>query len=478
MMTASTGGRLGLRATDAVLLLLAAVMAAAVGWFTAQSLLLAIEACAAIVVVSLALLRPKLLPPVLVVSIFASTFTVGGLTVQRFVAPLAGVATVAYLLRRPVRVGGDGFLLTAIAAYAVVALASLLWTVDLGGTLFELASLSISLAYVGALMVLVQDIHDVRALLWTVAACAAALGAWWIVSYLTGVDRRFNLAGDPNFFAALEVVALPMVLSLLRSVRSTGPRLFLFSTSAIIAASIVSSLSRGGLLALLVAVVLIVVLPARLFFQSGRQKAVVFAVALGSLSILGAIAGADLSHRFQHAFTDPSLAAGRGDLALAALNGFQQHPVVGLGFGAFKPSSFELLRTTPGVDLPAHLQCLEAGATIRGAAGCTGQQVHNAYLESLVELGPLGLLTFAGVFAAGWLAIARAVWAGIASPDPLLMSVLAALAIGLVTMAVSSVSISTETSRTLWLIIGMVLAVSAIMGRQGGGGVPELEEVS
>jgi len=477
MITARTRG-LGSRGTDAALLLLAALTATALGLLAARSLLLAIEACAAIVVVPLALLRPKLLPPVLVVSIFASTFTVGGLTIQRFVAPLAGVATIAYLVRRPVRVRADGFLLAAIAAYVVLALASLLWTVDLGGTLFELASLAISLAFAVALMVLVEDSRDLRGLLWAVAACAFALGAWWIVSYLTGVDRRFNLAGDPNFFAALEVVALPLVLSLLRSMRSRGPRLFLFSTIAIIAASVAASLSRGGLLALLVAVVVIVVVPARLFFQSGRQKAVVFAVALGSLSILGAIAGADLSHRFQQAFCSPSLAAGRGDLALAALNGFEQHPVLGLGFGAFKPTSFELLRTTPGVDLPAHLQCLEPGGTVRGSAGCTGQQVHNAYLESLVELGPLGLLTFAGIFAAGWLAIARARWANVGFFDPLLVSVLAALAIGLVTMGVSSVSISTETSRTLWLIVGMVLAVSAIITRLGGGGVPELEEVS
>jgi O-antigen ligase len=249
-------------------------------------------------------------------------------------------------------------------------------------------------------------------------------------------------------------------------------------TIAIIAASVAASLSRGGLLALLVAVVVIVVVPARPFFQSGRQKAAVFAVAVGSLSILGAIAGADLNQRIQQAFSSPSLAAGRGDLALAALNGFQQHPVLGLGFGAFKPTSFELLRTTPGVDLPAHLQCLEAGETIRGAAGCTGQQVHNAYLESLVELGPLGLLTFVGIFAAGWLAIARALSASVVPRDPLLVSVLAALAIGLVTIGVSSVSISTETSRSLWLIVGTVLAVSAIIGRQGGGGVPKLEEIS
>ena len=449
-------------ASDLGLIAAAATLAAGIGLLAARSATLAVEAGAALIVVPLVLARPRWVSIILVVSTFTGSFTVAGVTAQRFVAPLALVGVAALILRRPIRLSPDRVLMAAIAGYAIMAFSSLLWSLDTTGTLYELASLGISLVYIVALLVLVQEEHDLRLVLWSVAGSAATLGTWWIASYALGVDRRFNLAGDPNFFAALEVASLPLVLALARLTTGRVARGFLYLTVFIIAASVVASLSRGGLVALGVAVALLLLVPARFLFLSARHKLLVFALALTGLGVLGMITGPDLAHRFEAAVNDPSGAAGRGDLALAALHGYDAHPVLGLGFGAFKATSFDLLRTTPGVDLPAHLNCLEAGQTIRGAAGCTGQQVHNAYLESLAELGPLGLALFAAVLGATLWSLVDSVRASADSPRPGAAgtaAVAAALAVGVSCIAVSSFSISTETSRALWLLVGLALVV-------------------
>jgi len=165
-----------------------------------------------------------------------------------------------------------------------------------------------------------------------------------------------------------------------------------------------------------------------------------------------AYAGGDLGNRFAALASDPSGGAGRADLALAAAHGFTEHPVVGLGFGGFVPSSFALLRDTPGVYLLAHLRYQDY----------PGQEVHNTYLESLVELGIPGLLLFLTLLLAAARSLLRSALRSRARGDRFMEGVATASLIGLAAFAVSSFTISTETSRAMWLLIGLSLALSAM----------------
>ena len=180
---------------------------------------------------------------------------------------------------------------------------------------------------------------------------------------------------------------------------------------------------------------------------------------------LTVMAGATLSQRFEQVLNDPSGGAGRGDLALAALHGFHDHPLLGMGFGAFPPNSFQLLRSTPGVYLDLHLRCLAGGSTVRAAGSfCTGQPVHNTYVESLVELGIPGVLLFCGVLvAAGWSLVRTSRLARVAN-DSFSASIAAALAIGLLGFALVSTTLSTETNRTPWMIVALSLALPSMVG--------------
>jgi len=439
--------------------------AIAIGLLAAWDPRVAVAAFAAVIGFPAAVWKPKLVAHLLLITIFASAFTVGGVTLYRLAAPLAVIAIIAQLLRAPLRLQSSPLTFAAIAGYALLTLASLAWTVNPAATLNGIAAIAISLAYMAAFAVLVTDRGDVRGLFWTAAVCSVALGLWWIASYALGVNRFANLGGDANFVAAFQVIALPMVLALASRATTPAQRAGLYVGVAIIAASIVATLSRGGLITLLVAVVLIAVSPAQLLFGSPRRKrALLLSVAVG-LGLLLTFAWEDLGTRFVEGFNEPGVAAGRGDLDQAAIHGFQDHPLLGLGYGAFAPSSFELLRTTPGVQLDAHVRCLapDAPEWLRSTGTfCTGQPVHNAYLESLVELGIPGLLLFVGILGATAFSLLRTARRASAAGDAFLASASVALVVGLAGLAVASFALSTETTRAPWMIVGLSLALPAL----------------
>src|SRR5438445_4271690 len=346
------------RANSVVLVAFALASAIVVGALAAWDARVAAAVCAGVIAIPVAIVKPRLVVYLLLLTIFASAFTVGGVTLNRLAAPLAVIAVISVLLQSRPRVQFSRLTLVAITGYAMLALASLAWTVNVGATVNSLASLSISLAYMGAFALLVRDGGDVRTLFWVGAACSIALGLWWAASYALGVSRYANAAGDPNFIAALQVVALLMVLALTSHARTPARRVSLYLAVAIIAGSIVATLSRGGLIALLVAVILIAVTPARLFFGSRHRKVGLMLSVAAGLALLVAFAWTDLSARFGQGLNEPGVAAGRGDLDLAAIHGFQERPILGFGFGGFQPSSLQLLRTTPGVQLAVPLRCM------------------------------------------------------------------------------------------------------------------------
>ena len=454
---------------NAVLLVGAALASAiVVGALAAWDPRVAVAACAGVIAIPVAVLRPRLVVYLLLLTIFASAFTVGGVTLNRLAAPLAVIALISQLLQSRLRLQPFGLTLAAITGYALLALASLAWTVSVASTLNSLASLSISLAYMGAFALLVRDRADVRALFWVAALCAIALGLWWAASYALGVSRYANLAGDPNFIAALQVVALLIVLALAADARTRARRVGLYLAVAVIAGSVVATLSRGGLIALGVAVILVAVTPARLFFGSRRRKVGLMLSVAAGLALLVAFAWTDLSARFGQGLNEPGVAAGRGDLDLAAIHGFQERPILGFGFGGFQPSSLQLLRTTPGVQLAVHLRCLAPNAAeyLRSAGTfCTGQPVHDAYLESLAELGIPGLLLFVGILGATGFSLIRTARGAGREGDRFLASTSVALVVGLAALAVASFALSTETSRATWMIVGLSLALPGMRAR-------------
>ena len=99
-----------------------------------------------------------------------------------------------------------------------------------------------------------------------------------LAAFLFGVSkglvegRASGGAGDPNFFAAYQLVALPLVVVLATEARTRWLRVALVATVVVIIGSVLMSVSRGGLLTLVVIAIAMVALPARSFFGTPNQN--------------------------------------------------------------------------------------------------------------------------------------------------------------------------------------------------------------
>jgi O-antigen ligase len=400
----------------------------------------------------------------LVVSLFAEIISLNGIPISRVVAPIALLLLLLLALR--------GQLLIAwstparwIVAYTVWALASGLWSVDLGGTRFLLASLGIALIYLVSFAALVDSERQLRNVLVAVSVAAFVTGVIAIGAFALGTPGQLQLgrteggAGDPNFFALYEIMALPLVFVLASTTPSRVQRLFLYVTAIVIVGAVVTTVSRGGLLTLGVLLLLLLALPARrTVFRSGPQKAglamllavaLLAAVGLGSQSVLP---------RVQSVFTSgpeglgsDARGNGRLNIWLGAATAIKERPLYGLGYGAFQPSLNELLLRTPGVDLTTY--------ELRP----TGQPAHNSYIGTAAELGIPGLILLLGLIASAFMSVRRAATRARELGEEFLARVATALAFSLGGWAVASLFLSSETSRVLWIVLGLILALPRLL---------------
>jgi O-antigen ligase len=217
---------------------------------------------------------------------------------------------------------------------------------------------------------------------------------------------------------------------------------------------VVTTLSRGGLVSLALTSLVVLALPARSLFRNRAQKAGFVAAAAVGLVVVLALTWASLAGRFQEGANPLNRGSGRGDLWLAAMHGYQEHPVLGIGYGAFLPNSQDLLATTPGVNLKNFLNFTRLG----------GQEVHSAYIGSLAELGPLGLLFFVAILLGTLRSLVRTGRAARAEGDQVLSLIANALSISMLAFISSSIFLSSETSgRALWAIVGLSLVLPRLI---------------
>jgi O-antigen ligase len=395
--------------------------------------------------------RPSTLLALLLVAFFAETLTFGGLSITVLVAPVAVLAVVLASLRGAAALRWAPPLGWAVA-YALWALASVLWTESTPGTVERLTSLAIGLVYLLAFASLVRGRDDLDRVFGMLAVGATAVGLLGIVSFAgaPGEGRAEGLTGDPNFFAALQLVALPPVLALALS-SSARRRVLLYVAAVVIVVSVVATLSRGGVSALGAVVALLLALPARGFFRSRRQKVVV-AVGVALLAATAAATvGAELASRFSGSESGTEGGSGRYILWAAARTAVEERPLVGIGYGAFGPRSNELVLRTPGVSLQ-HFELQP-----------NGREVHNTYLSSLAELGALGLVLLLGLLASSLRLLIRTARAARTAGDFVTARAAYALMLSLTAWAVTSATLTADTARTLWLTIGLAVALPRLV---------------
>jgi len=317
----------------------------------------------------------------------------------------------------------------ALGGFALWGSATLLWTVD-------------SMATARAVTTLVQLVV-MFTLIWqlceTDARRRAAMQAYVLggfvavadalVNYVTGQEaafRRFAATGfDPNDFAAILALGIPMAWQLAR-----GARLWLailnlaYLPAALIA--ILLSASRGGAIAAGVAM-LVVVFGLPTMDRATRRAAIVVGAALLVVlplivPVIGALAESSI-YRFG------SIARGLGEGSLnergviwrSGFEAFPENPIRGAGLGAF--------------------------AAVIERTGLGAEVAHNSFLSVFVETGVVGALLFAAVLLAVLLPLLRAP-RRIALPDLVLF----------LTLMVVMIPLSWELRKPTWFVLAMLAA--------------------
>jgi O-antigen ligase len=414
-------------------------------------------------------LSPTAILTILIATVFVEMIHVGGVRITRLVAPLAMLVVLAAASRRGTQLRPAGPLFWALG-YALWALASGLWTLNYGGTVFLTSSLAICLVYTLAFAMVLNTTRDLRRVLWTIAVCSLFVSILSIFAFVgrpigpfgatTLQEGRVQGAtGDPSFFAALQLVGLPLILVLANTVRSMWVRLGLYGTAVLAMSSVFSTVSRGGFLQLIAVVVLLLVVPSRRIFSSPALKAFVMLIILAGGIAFFTRYQTDLAPRLESILKQGQggtneTASGRLVIWPAAWDAFNSRPFTGIGYGAFVETSIDRMYDTRN--------------TYFGNFKVHKEQVHNTFLGQLAELGIPGLVLFLGLLGSMLRMLLRTAAQARRMGEFFVGQVASALFVGIIAWCIGAAFISAETSRPIWIALGICLALPKL--------IPEIRE--
>ncbi|HUH12250.1 MAG TPA: O-antigen ligase family protein [Longimicrobiales bacterium] len=363
-------------------------------------------------------------------------------------------------------------------AYVLVLLASAAWAErpDLAESRF--ADALKALVLYGITIALVTTRQRARLAAWTLVGAGALLGLLGLVHLVAGVDadaladlarsRRGQIygsvfdrrlagpLGDPNFFAQILVVLVPLALYLTWTEGNRRARLAAAACLALILAALVLTYSRGGALALgfvLVASLvahgtswrrilgggLALLMAALLLLPSGftQRLTTVWQLLPGEERVM-----VDVDSSF----------AERLLLVETAWEMFARNPALGVGAGNY---------TARFGEYAEHRGSAARDYTDPDAA----RFPHNLYLEVAAETGLLGLALFTAVLAAAFLTLARARLAFRGRDDPGMARLARSLQLALAGYLVSGLFLHGDFQRYLWVQLAMAAAFGAMAAR-------------
>lgn len=381
----------------------------------------------------------------------------GGLTIFKAVGALLVVSTIAAASTRRERglFSAHPVLTSALMAFVAWATISILWSQSESAALTSIQRYALNLALFPIVWVAIRRREEVNWLIITLilgTAIAAAYGLVRPPSNPNAIDtsdaaRATGTIGDANQFAAVLVAGLALSLAVaVGPVTTFSVRALAVLTSAMCVMAIFLTLSRGGLVALAVAMIASV-------FMAGRWRP-----ALSVLALLVAVGGVIYFTSFasvpaQQRITAISGGTGRIDLWTVGWRMVQAKPVAGVGAGNFPITSIHYL--------------LRPGATQRADFIVdTPKVAHNTYLQVLAELGVVGFALFAGIVVFSLACIVRAARAFTRVGDVQMEILSRGLFVGLIGLMTADFFISEMYSKLLWLLLALGPPLLYIAQRQ------------
>lgn len=284
------------------------------------------------------------------------------------------------------------------------------------------------------------------------AAVAALYGLASPGRFEADFGRLESAALDPNELSAVLVPAVALCMFLAIGLRRRSSlRVIALGVGLICGLTILLTVSRGGLIALVVMLLVAIVVGGRWWIQIALLAATV--AAAGFIYFTAFAPEAAIDHLRSTTQGDERFVEGRYTIWQIAWRMAGDNPVTGVGGGNFPTSSRHYL--------------LEPGSAPRSDLIIdTPAVVHNTYLETLVEYGAIGLALFLALiaFCIGSLVKAAAAFKRLGDREMELLSrgLIAALA----GILAADFFISEEFSKALWLLLAMGPTMLAVSRRQ------------
>jgi putative inorganic carbon (hco3(-)) transporter len=369
---------------------------------------------------------------------------------------------------------GHHLLLLLLALHVGAILLSTTVAADRGLADERLIEVSKGFVLVVLVVLLATTRSRIRGVVWTLLGAGVLLGGLAVVQSVTGdfgndfgglarikhahihgnvfQPRIAGPLGDPNYFAQILLVLVPIALFLGWRESSRPRRALAFAAGGVILVASVLTYSRGGALALGVVLLLSVLV-------NGVGPRV-----LGGGLVLLLAAGYLLPQGFtERLATVSEIVPGQEDEVLQRDSSFEERLLLGgVAWAMFRDRP--LLGVGAGnytVHFDDYVDRVGSTARDYGSAD-EARYPHNLYLELGAEGGVVALITFIFVMGGALVLLFRARRAFLASGDPYLAGLAAAVAIGLVGYLISSLFLHGHFQRYLWLLVGLGAALYAV----------------
>lgn len=303
-------------------------------------------------------------------------------------------------------------------------------------------------------LIVYTAVRDRKAAIWLIAAFL--LGAFLSAAYgiavpteassLDDVSRVTGASGDANELAAMLVAALVLASAFAAGARDNPPaRLFAVAVGFVCLAGVMLTFSRGGLVALAVALLTAVVIGGR--WRSAAALLLVIVIGF-SATYLVYVATPEERARV----TTVEGGTGRSDIWAVGWRMFQSSPVNGIGVGNFPVSSIHFL--------------LEPGALKRDEFIVDEPKVaHNVYLEMAAELGIVGFALFMTIIGFSLVSAVRAAREFMAQGDDRMELLARGVAVAVVALLAANFFVSDQYAKQLWLLLALGPALLRIAQR-------------
>lgn len=276
---------------------------------------------------------------------------------------------------------------------------------------------------------------------------------------IEAAGRIGSTVGDPNELALLLIAGLVFVL-VFNWLPGHHPLLRVFGTLAAVLAVLAFFLtvSRGGIVALAVTLLVSVVISGRWRPKAVAATAVVLVATVGYFAT---VAPDSATERLEILTEGQASAEGRSTTWEIGERMFTANPILGEGAGQFQEASIHYLFEPGAINYSDQVVDRPAVA-------------HNSYLGPFAELGLVGGLGFLSIITFSLWCAGRAIRTARAIDDQQLEVLAIGVTLAMTAVLVGSFFISNEYSKQLWLLMAMGPALLGVAQRtRAAAGSPE-----